>query len=433
MLPLFSTTAANFAEQLSKRLDRLSADDTKLRATVGTIIEDVRSRGDAALLEYTKQFDHVGAMEIDKLHIGAAAIHNALLSIDNATREHLEFAADNIRRYHQQQVRADWHYTDALGNTLGQRITPIDAVGIYAPGGTACYPSSVLMNAIPAKLAGVDRIVLVSPTPNDVVNPILLAAAAVAGIDEMWRIGGAQAIAALAYGTNSIQAIDKITGPGNQYVSEAKRQVFGKVGIDMIAGPSELLIISDEHIDPVTVAADLCAQAEHDTNAQSILLSTSPTHCQAVIHAIENLLKLQSFGNRDKIIRTSLQNRGAAISCKHIDEVIELANYIAPEHLQIMVNNSNEILPKIKHAGAIFIGNSCEVLGDYCAGSNHVLPTNGSARFFSGLSVDDFTKKTAIIDCSLSGAATLAYTAHKLAQLEGLPAHAFAAAQRMSP
>lgn len=394
---------------------------------VRAIVTDVRRRGDAALIEYTNRFDrrHIGAAdELELRDFPALGAHIAP-ELDAALR----IAAERIRAYHIHQKLESWEYREADGTVLGQQLRALDRVGIYVPGGKAAYPSSVLMNAIPAKVAGVAEVIMVVPAPDDALEPVVLAAAAIAGVDRLFTVGGAQAIAALAYGTESIPAVDKIVGPGNIYVATAKSMVFGRVGIDMIAGPSEILIICDGATDPDWIAMDLFSQAEHDEQAQSILLSPDASHLDAVAASIARLLPELP---RADIVRQALAARGALVQVSDMEQAIALANRIAPEHLELSIAEPRRWLPKIRHAGAIFLGRyTAEALGDYCAGPNHVLPTAGSARFSSPLGVYDFQKRSSIIECSAVGAATLGRVADTLARGEGLVAHARSAAYRV--
>lgn len=399
-------------------------------AAVAQIIADVRARGDAALIDLSRTFDRVD-LAARGIRVSDAEIDAALESIPPETRQALEFAKARIYSHHARQKPKDERYTDAVGVELGQRWTPVDAVGLYVPGGTAAYPSSVLMNAVPAKVAGVPRVVMVVPAPDGEIAPLVLAAARLAGADEVYRVGGAQAVAALAYGTATIAPVDKIVGPGNAYVAAAKRRVFGTVGIDMVAGPSEVLIIADASANPDWVAIDLFAQAEHDELAQSILLSSDAGFIDRVAASIERLLPTMP---RREVIAASLKGRGALIQVADLDEACELANRIAPEHLELAVADPKPLVEKIRHAGAIFVGHyASESLGDYCAGPNHVLPTSRSARFSSPLGVYDFQKRSSLIEVSQAGAQTLGPIAATLAHGEGLTAHARAAELRIKP
>ncbi|PWF21611.1 histidinol dehydrogenase [Corticimicrobacter populi] len=429
MIHRLNTTAPDFDTRLRTLLAFESSQDAAIEQAVADILADIQQRGDAALLEYTRRFDRVEADTIAALEIPPADCAAALAALPADQRDALERAAARIRSYHEHQVMHSWQYTEADGTVLGQKVTPLDRVGLYVPGGKAAYPSSLLMNAIPAKVAGVPEIVMVTPTPGGVRNPIVLAAAAVAGIDRVWAIGGAQAVGALAYGTASIPAVDKITGPGNAYVAAAKRRVFGTVGIDMIAGPSEILIIADGTTPPDWVAMDLFSQAEHDELAQAILLSPDAAYLDAVAEAIARLLPDMP---RAAIIGTSLKNRGALIQVRDMAEACAIANTIAPEHLEISAAQPERWADLIRHAGAIFMGShSSESLGDYCAGPNHVLPTARTARFSSPLGVYDFQKRSSIIHVSQAGAQTLGPLAETLALGEGLQAHAASARYRV--
>ena len=421
--------APGFAAQLKTVLAYSAETDDGIERATHDILADVRVRGDAAVLEYTARFDGVVATSMDALRIPLARIAAALAGLPPAQRVALEAAAARIRDYHRRQVSASWRYTEADGTELGQNITPLDRAGLYVPGGKAAYPSSLLMNAIPAKVAGVAELVMVSPAPGGHTNPMVLAAAAIAGVDVIYTIGGAQAVGALAYGTRSIAAVDKIVGPGNAYVAAAKRRVFGTVGIDMIAGPSEILIIADGSADPDWVAMDLFSQAEHDEIAQAILLCPDAAYIERVAASIERLLVSMP---RQEIIAKSMAGRGALIRTRDLAEACAVANDIAPEHLELSVADPEALLPLIRHAGAIFMGvHSSEALGDYCAGPNHVLPTSRTARFSSPLGVYDFQKRSSIIKVSPAGAATLGRIAAELAHGEGLPAHARSAEYRI--
>jgi histidinol dehydrogenase len=406
--------------------------DAAIEQRVAEIIADVRSRGDAAVLEATRRFDRLDAADMRALEIGRDELQAALQALPAGQRGALETAAARVRRYHERQLDAssrDWQYRDADGTLLGQKVTPLDRVGIYVPGGKAAYPSSVLMNAIPAQVAGVGEIVMVVPTPAGEKNRLVLAAALLAGVHRVFTIGGAQAVAALAYGTASVPRVDKITGPGNAYVASAKRRVFGQVGIDMIAGPSEILVLADGTTPPDWAAMDLFSQAEHDELAQAILLCPDGAYIQAVMAAIDRLLP--AMPRRD-IIRASLEGRGALVRTRSMAEACELSNRIAPEHLEISAADPARWEPLLRHAGAIFLGRySSESLGDYCAGPNHVLPTAGSARFSSPLGVYDFVKRSSLIEVSALGARTLGPIAAELAYGEGLQAHARAAEMRL--
>jgi len=434
MAPLIrrlSTQQADFSEQLRNLLAYDEQRDLHIEQAVADIIADVRKRGDQAVLQYTEQFDRVPASSLAELELTQADLQAALHGLPAEQRQALEVAAGRVRAFHERQVADSWVFTEDDGTRLGQRITPLDRAGLYVPGGKAAYPSSVLMNAIPAKVAGVKEVVMVVPTPGGVKNAMVLAAAAIACVDRVFTIGGAQAVAALAYGTQTIPRVDKIVGPGNAYVAEAKRRVFGAVGIDMIAGPSEILIICDGKTSADWVAMDLFSQAEHDEMAQSILLCPDEQYLNHVHAAIKRLLDSQP---RAAVIAASLKNRGALIHVRDLQEACEISNQIAPEHLELSVEYPEGWLNELRHAGAIFMGPySSESLGDYCAGPNHVLPTAGTARFSSPLGVYDFQKRTSIIHVSAQGAKTLGGVAAELAYGEGLPAHARSAEYRAMP
>jgi histidinol dehydrogenase len=418
-----------FDADLERLLDWEQAADPAVEIVVREIIAAVRARGDAAVMEYTARFDRWSVASAGKLEIPLDLCRQAATSLEEGQRAALELAADRIRDYAKRQKLESWSYTEADGTLLGQQVTPLDRVGLYVPGGKAAYPSSVLMNAIPAKVAGVAELVMVVPTPDGDVNHMVLAAAAIAGVDRVFAIGGAQAVAALAYGTAAIPAVDKIVGPGNAYVATAKRMVFGKVGIDMIAGPSEILVVCDGQTDPEWIAVDLFSQAEHDEDAQSILVSPDSGFLDRVADSIRRLLPEMP---RADIIRASLQGQGALIQVRDMNEAIEIANRIAPEHLELSVAEPHAMAARIRHAGAIFMGRyTAEVLGDYCAGPNHVLPTSRTARFSSPLGVYDFQKRSSLICCSEQGASTLGKTAALLAHGEGLIAHARSAEVRI--
>ena len=417
----------SFKQDLSKLLNREQVTDSKIDVLVADIISDVANKGDDALFRLTKKFDNFD-LQARGLQVSPSRIDKAYDTVPKAQRDALEYAAERVRTYHQKQLQESWHYTEANGTQLGQKITPIKRAGLYVPGGKATYPSSVIMNAVPAKVAGVQELIMVSPTPNGEFNDMVLAAAKIAGVDRVFRIGGAQAIAALAYGTETIPAVDKITGPGNIFVATAKKQVFGRVGIDMIAGPSEVLVIADDSVNPDWVAMDLFAQAEHDEIAQSILLTQSDEVAEAVQASINNLLPTME---RADIIAKSLSKNGALIVVDSEQSLIEVADEIAAEHLEIFTHNSDDLANSITNAGAIFIGPfSAESLGDYCAGPNHVLPTSGTARFSSPLGVYDFQKRTSIIRVSEEGAQTIGQNASVLARGESLTAHARSAEYR---
>jgi len=423
-----ATTQADFDARLGELLAFESAQDPKVDAAVAAILADVKARGDAAVLEYTMRFDGVTAATLAELEIPRAEQQAALQRIPAARRSALETAAARVRDYHERQRAQSWGYTDADGNELGQQITPLDRAGLYVPGGKAAYPSSVIMNAVPAKVAGVTEVIMVVPTPRGEKNDLVLAAAAICGVDRVFTIGGAQAVAALAYGTATIPQVDKIVGPGNAYVAAAKRRVFGVVGIDMVAGPSEILVLCDGSTEPDWVAMDLFSQAEHDELAQSILLTPDEKYLDAVAASIVRLLPEMP---RRKVIEASLEGRGALIAVRDLDEACALVNRIAPEHLELSVENPHALLPQIRHAGAIFLGRyTSEALGDYCAGPNHVLPTSRTARFSSPLGVYDFQKRSSLICISAEGAQKLGKIAVELAEGEGLTAHARSAALR---
>ena len=423
-----STTAPGFGAALTALTRYEAAQDEAVEATVRAIIAQVRAGGDAAVLELTRRFDHIEARSIAELEVPRAALEAALASLPEAEGRALREAAERVRRFHERQRAQSWQYDEADGTVLGQLVSPLDRVGIYVPGGKAAYPSTVLMNAIPAKVAGVREIVMASPAPGGARNQLVLAAASLAGVDRVLSIGGAQAVAALAYGTQSIAAVDKIVGPGNAYVAAAKRQVFGTVGIDMIAGPSEILVLCDGRTPADWVAMDLFAQAEHDELAQAILLSPDAGFLDAVEAAVTRLLPEMA---RREVIAASLRGRGALIQARDLDDACEVANRVAPEHLELSVENPQALLPKLRHAGAVFLGRySSEAVGDYCAGPNHVLPTAGTARFSSPLGVYDFQKRTSLVGVSRAGAATLGRIAATLARGEGLPAHARSAEYR---
>ncbi len=423
------TQSADFDAQLARLTARELEADSAVDRTVAAIIADVGARGDAALLEYTARFDHLSVATAAELEITRAQWADAFDRIAPAQREALEVAARRVREFHEHQLQASWEYRDELGTLLGQRVTPLQRVGIYVPGGKASYPSSVLMNALPAKVAGVEEIVMVVPTPGGEINELVLAAAHVAGVDRIFSIGGAQAIAALAFGTRTVPAVDKIVGPGNVYVATAKRQVFGRVGIDMLAGPSEILVICDGDTNPDWVAMDLFSQAEHDENAQSLLLCPNAAYLDAVLASIERLLPGME---RADIIRSSLAARGAMILTRDLPEAVVISNQLAPEHLELSVAEPEMLLPLVRNAGAIFMGPlTSEALGDYCAGPNHVLPTSRSARFSSPLGVYDFQKRSSLIQCSARGARELGGVVAQLARGESLTAHARSAEMRM--
>lgn len=416
---------AGFADRVRRLAASAATADPELDRQVAAIIADVRGRGDEALLEYTNRFDNRSVADAAGLEVPVARLDAALGQVDAGIVAALEAAAGRIRAYHERQLAASWNYDDGTGVSLGQKVTPLDSVGVYVPGGRASYPSSVLMNVIPAHVAGVRSIVMAVPAPRDELNPVVLAAARIAGVDRVFTIGGAQAVAALAFGTATIPAVHKIVGPGNRWVAAAKRQVFGIVGIDMIAGPSEIVVVADGSADPDWVAMDLFAQAEHDEAARAILVTADAKFAERVRASMERLLPGQE---RSATIAAALAGHGAFILVKDLDEAAGVVNVLAPEHLQLAVEDPDALLENIRHAGAVFLGHyAAEVLGDYCAGPNHVLPTGGSARFSSPLGVYDFQKRTSIIRCTPQGGAQLAEVAARLARAEGLPAHAGAA------
>jgi histidinol dehydrogenase len=423
------SSQADFDQQLDAMLAWESVSDKAVNERVDDIIAQVRARGDEAVVELTNRFDRTTVSEISQLEMSKARLQQALEAISPEQRNALEVAADRVRSYHERQLSHSWQYEEADGTLLGQKVTPMDRVGIYVPGGKAAYPSSVLMNAMPAKVAGVEEIVMVVPTPDGVINEMVLAAAAIAGVDRVFTIGGAQAVAALAYGTQTVPRVDKIVGPGNIYVATAKRAVFGAVGIDMIAGPSEILVICDGKTDPDWVAMDLFSQAEHDEDAQPILIATDAAYIDRVEQSIAKLLPTLE---REQIISASLADRALLIEVADLDEAAALSNRIAPEHLELSVEDPVALTEKIKHAGAIFMGRyTAEALGDYCAGPNHVLPTSGTARFSSPLGVYDFQKRSSLIMFSAEGASEMGKVASVLARGEGLTAHARSAEYRI--
>ena len=425
-----NSNSSDFWQQLDGLLAWESVSDDAVNNTVLEIIGAIRARGDAALVEYTNRFDRMSVADISALEIPGERLQQALGGLPTEQREALQKAADRVRAYHDHQKQDSWSYTESDGTLLGQQVTALDRVGLYVPGGKAAYPSSVLMNAIPAKVAGVEELIMVVPTPDGEINELVFAAAAICGVDRVFTVGGAQAVAALAYGTETVPQVDKIVGPGNIYVATAKRHVFGTVGIDMIAGPSEILVICDGQTDPDWIAMDLFSQAEHDEDAQSILLCPDADYLDRVQASIEKLLPTM---NRAEIIRASLQDRGALVQVKDMDEAIDVANHIAPEHLELSVADPEAMAKRIKHAGAIFMGRyTAEALGDYCAGPNHVLPTSRTARYSSPLGVYDFQKRSSLIMCSAEGASELGKVASTLARGEGLEAHARSAEYRIS-
>jgi len=424
-----STTDSDFQQQLDQLLAWESVSDGAVNATVNDIIANIRQRGDAALLEYTNRFDGWNATSAADLEVPLARLEQAWNTIPADQQEALKQAAERVRVYHERQKGESWSYREADGTLLGQKVTPLERVGLYVPGGKAAYPSSVLMNALPAKVAGVSELIMVVPTPGGELNELVLAAAHICGVDRVFAVGGAQAVAALAYGTELIPPVDKVVGPGNIYVATAKRAVFGQVGIDMVAGPSEILVVCDGQTDPDWVAMDLFSQAEHDEDAQSILISPDADFVAQVKQSIDRLLPTME---RQPIIATALKERGALIVCQDMDEACRVANYIAPEHLELSVADPLVVVEQIQHAGAIFMGRyTSEPLGDYCAGPNHVLPTSRTARFSSPLGVYDFQKRSSLIMVSEAGADKLGRTASVLARGEGLTAHASSAEYRL--
>ena len=429
----FASVDADFEQKLDSLLAFEGAQEASVDQAVAAILADVKTRGDEAIVDYTNRFDRLSAQSMAELELSQSELRRSLDGLPVEQRMALETAAQRIRSYHQRQPLLSWQYeevgTELAGTLLGQKVTPLDRVGLYVPGGKAAYPSSVLMNAIPAEVAGVGELIMVVPTPGGERNPLVLAAAALAGVDRVFCIGGAQAVGALAYGTQTVPQVDKIVGPGNAYVAAAKRRVFGVVGIDMVAGPSEILVICDGLTDPGWVAMDLFSQAEHDELAQSILLCPDADYIDRIVQAIEELLPTMP---RKEIIRAALENRGALIQVRDLEEACAIANRIAPEHLELSLADADLWVDKIRNAGAIFIGPyASESLGDYCAGPNHVLPTSGSARFSSPLGVYDFQKRSSLIRVSQAGSRVLGQVASILAQGEGLPAHARSAELRV--
>jgi histidinol dehydrogenase len=424
-----TTTSPDFEQQLNKMLQREMLVESEVTETVASILADVKLRGDEALVDYTNRFDGFEAQSIDDLIVSSDQLQDSLASLSTEQRQALTHAAERIKSYHEKQKQNSWQYEEADGSVYGQKISPLERVGVYVPGGKANYPSSVLMLAIPAQVAGVSEIIATVPTPYGDDGKLVFAAAALAGVSRLYTVGGAQAIAALAYGTQTIPRVDKITGPGNVFVTVAKKMVFGEVGIDMVAGPSELTIICDGKSDPDWIAMDLFSQAEHDEQAQSILISDDEKFLDAVQVSIDKLLPNME---RKEIIQSSLENKGILISTQDIGDAVRVSNLIAPEHLEISTDDPDAILESIQNAGAIFLGrHSAEALGDYCAGPSHVLPTSGTARFFSALGVYDFQKRSSIINCSAEGAHQLASTAAVLARNEHLQAHALSAEYRL--
>lgn len=423
-----STASDDFWQQLDTLLAWESVSDTAVNDTVNQIISDIRTKGDGALVDFTNRFDRWQAQSANDLEIPLSRLEEAWNAIPVEQQEALELSANRIRAYAEHQIMDSWSYTEPDGTLLGQQVTPLDRVGLYVPGGKAAYPSSVLMNAIPAKVAGVSELIMVVPTPGGELNELVLAAAYVSGVDRVFAVGGAQAVAALAYGTESVPPVDKVVGPGNIYVATAKRAVFGQVGIDMVAGPSEILIICDGETDPDWIAMDLFSQAEHDEDAQSILVCPDTAFIGKVSASIDRLLPTME---RKEIIETALRVRGALIHVSDMEEAIQVANHIAPEHLELSVADPQAMAKRIKHAGAIFMGRyTAEAMGDYCAGPNHVLPTSRTARFSSPLGVYDFQKRSSLIMASPEGADTLARTSSVMARGEGLTAHACSAEYR---
>ena len=423
------TLNVNFETELKAHVGFDADSSENIIKTVSDIVERVKKEGDLALIDFTNRFDQMNCSSASELEISSKELSSALDNLPGSQKKSLEIAAQRIVNYHNKQKIDSWSYDDETGSSFGQKVTPMDKVGLYVPGGKAAYPSSVLMNAIPAKVAGVKELIMVVPTPGGEKNPLVLAAAKLSGVDRVFAIGGAQAVAALAYGTETIPKVDKIVGPGNAYVAEAKRKVFGAVGIDMIAGPSEILIICDGKTNPDWIAMDLFSQAEHDELAQSILISPDQNFLSMVEKSIEKLIEKM---DRKKIIETSLKGRGLFILTKDLIEAAEVSNIIAPEHLELSVEDPDELLEYIRHAGAVFMGrNTCEAVGDYCAGPNHVLPTSGTAKFSSPLGVYDFQKRSSIINLSEKSASELGLIAEELAMGEGLQAHAMSAKYRV--
>ena len=428
-LRLLNTRANGFAADFERLLDRAHAIDPKIETTVRDIVADVRVRGDAAVVEYTRRFDRREVDSVKELEVSRSRLREVSRAVTKEQYEALANAAERIRAYHERQRTDSWTYTEPDGTLLGQQVTALERVGLYVPGGKAAYPSSVLMNAIPAKVADVPELIMVVPAPEGILSEMVLAAAYLGGVDRVFTIGGAQAIAALAYGTQTVPKVDKIVGPGNVYVATAKRLVYGVVDIDMIAGPSEIVVLCDGKTDPEWIAMDLFSQAEHDEDAQAILIGLDEAFTLKVLAAIEKLLPDME---RREIIRAALESRGALITAGSLDEALMLVNRIAPEHLELSVENPGETAKRVRHAGAIFLGRyTAEAVGDYCAGPNHVLPTSGTARFSSPLGVYDFQKRSSLIQCSADGASTLGKTASVLARGEGLTAHARSAEYRI--
>lgn len=428
-LRVLSTRDAGFEAAFAQLLARAQTADPQIETRVRAILDDVRTRGDAAVLDYTRQFDRRTANSVAELEIPRARLRETARALSKEQYDALANAAERIRAYHERQRTESWSYTEPDGTLLGQQVTPLERAGLYVPGGKAAYPSSVLMNAIPAKVAGVGELIMVVPAPDGKLNDMVLAAAHLSGVDRVFTVGGAQAVAALAYGTKTIPKVDKIVGPGNIYVATAKRMVFGLVDIDMIAGPSEIVVVCDGKTDPEWVAMDLFSQAEHDEAAQAILLSLDDKFTQRVVQAMEKLLP--TLERRD-IVQKSMELAGALITVRDLDEAVTLVNRIAPEHLELSIDDAAKVATRVQHAGAIFLGrHTAEAIGDYCAGPNHVLPTSGTARFSSPLGVYDFQKRTSLIQCSAQAADTLGRTASILARGEGLTAHARSAEYRI--
>jgi len=424
-----STNQADFQAELAARMDWDDGSGARVAATVESILAAVHRDGDRAVLEYTASLDRFEANRVTDLEVPSERLARAFQALDSESAAALTAAADRIRHYHEQQRAESWVYTESDGTRLGQQVTALQRVGVYVPGGTAAYPSSVLMNTIPARVAGVDEVIMVAPAPDGRISEWVLAAAHSAGVDRVFLIGGAQAVAALAYGTETLPAVDKIVGPGNAYVAEAKRRVFGRVGIDMVAGPSEIMVVCDGDTDPDWVAMDLFSQAEHDVDARATLVSPDAAHLDAVVVAMDRLLPGLE---RAETIRASLARRGMLIEVRDLDEAVTQANQVAPEHLELSVAEPRAMAGRIRNAGAIFLGrHTAEAFGDYCAGPNHVLPTSRSARFASPLGVYDFQKRTSLIECSPAGADGLAHIAGPLARAEGLTAHARSAEYRL--
>jgi len=425
----FSSIDKDFDSKLQKLLDWQKTENSKIDHQVGEILTNVRQKGDIALVEYTNQFDHRNVSSIKNLIVPSDQMSQALQNISEPERSALNVSAERIIEYHEHQKINSWSYCDEDGTMLGQQVTPLERIGIYVPGGKANYPSSVLMSALPAKVAGVNKIIMTAPAPDGQLNPMVLAAAAIAGVDEIYTVGGAQAIGALAYGTDTIKKVDKIVGPGNIFVATAKRMVFGQVGLDMVAGPSEVLIVCDGKTDPDWIAMDLFSQAEHDQNAQAILVSNDNKLLEQVKMSVEKLLPSLE---RADIIQSSLKRKGAFILVRDLNEAVELINYIAPEHLELSVDDPEDMLPRIRNAGAIFMGRfTSESVGDYCAGPSHVLPTSSTARFSSPLGVYDFQKRSSIVMCNEKSASKLGKTASIIARAESLTAHAHSAEYRI--